>query len=312
VSRAPLPEVRGSRIAGLIERERALLLLRKQRARHVQLSFGEALIVTREGEGEQTEKKGDEEMAKKSDDQVLNKLARRGVSIGPIVTLRVGDAEGKGSDLLPCAIQPANRTLEVRSLKSDIEAAGSILVPILVAGPFRGKYETADGHRRITVARMLGWETIEARVVSGLTTEEIWRLVNGGKPQTGSNWFASWARWDSELDRSNWLAKLRPAYRRNIKKMIGIFGLARTIELGRGEYQLDPNIARTIEKLHAVCCSRLRDGAPTMRAIGEWLVSDLRRRRDMSDLAKMTTAKIWNRFAAAVKRRRPFPREEWS
>jgi len=62
VSRAPLPEVRGSRIAGLIERERALLLLRKQRARHVQLSFGEALIVTREGEGVQTEK-GDEEMA---------------------------------------------------------------------------------------------------------------------------------------------------------------------------------------------------------------------------------------------------------
>lgn len=72
---------------------------------------------------------------------------------------------------------PANRTTSkaVTGLKKKIEQAGEIIVPLIVTFD---NY-VADGHRRLTVAKELGLDSVPI-VRRNLNLADLWGILNGG------------------------------------------------------------------------------------------------------------------------------------
>ena len=299
MSRAPLPEVRGSRIAGLIERERALLLLRKQRARHVQLSFGEALIVTREGEGEQTEK-GDEEMASKKN---VNAVTTHTI----VVHI---------SQLVPCPLQPIGRTGDptIKALAEKLRAQGGIKVaPVVVPAP-RGKYMIADGHRRTAAARLNGFTEITVAVDdSGRPVEVVWAELNRTNVRiTGAHWFATWAL--CRGDRDEWLKHIPPTVAMNIRLIVKLIGLEDAVSQGLKEWS-DPQWAHWASELYGILSTKARKKCPSMNAIYRWIVAKGTTARSGQvrnwKLTMRNDAHSAEKFCTAILRSNDFPPEKW-
>lgn len=64
----------------------------------------------------------------------------------------------------------------LKNLKRSIEKAGEIIVPIIVTG----ENYIADGHRRVTIAKELGLETIKAIRKEHWTLADLWSMLNSG------------------------------------------------------------------------------------------------------------------------------------
>jgi len=305
MSRAPLPEVRGSRIAGLIERERALLLLRKQHARHVQLSFGEALIVTREGEGVQSEK-GESEMAKQS----VNNAVVTEQLVVPISALR------------PCALQPETRTgnvadgefaANIRAFADKITAEGGICSPPVVVPAGGGYFTTADGHRRIAAAVLMGNTHITVNVRRDKTAEVLWAELNrGSKRITGAMWFATWAK--CKGDRDEWLSHIPKSIAVNVRSIAAMIGKRAAVSLGEEEW-CDPQYATWARTLHGHLERHTKGGFPDMADIFRWMLVERGKR---SWQVRQWSATCRNdkhsaaKFVTAIRRGNDFPPERWT
>jgi hypothetical protein len=322
MSRAPLPEVRGSRIAGLIERERALLLLRKQRARHVQLSFGEALIVTREGEGVQTETKGDEEMSKKAEtkdgqgglSEVRKYLDGVGAEIDEDITMI------PVCDLRSVDAQPKARTgndARLSLLERDIASVGKVICPG-VCIESDNCYVLADGHRRTFVSAKLGFQYAPMLVVRGVQRGDVsrvarvlWGILNRGVcPMRGCFWFAAWGLIPRK-DRGEWLRMcVGDKVRANIRDVVDAVGLERAEGYAREEW-IDPSKIRLAKRIHRALVANEIAAPPTAGEIFSWLIS----KRNLNDMqvwvAKSCDKPSSRKLASAVRADRAFPREKW-
>ena len=67
-------------------------------------------------------------------------------------------------------IRPVHRDLEFYELKDAMEQQGQ-LVPLLVR-PWKGGHEVIDGHRRLVVADLLGWDEIDV-TSRGMTDKDV-------------------------------------------------------------------------------------------------------------------------------------------
>lgn len=91
--------------------------------------------------------------------------------------------EVKIEDLQPSPYNPHGRVKpdRIRGLVVDIEAAGGVIVPIVVTENVNGKgkkYTIIDGHRRWASARELKHTTINAIVVDASDPYDLWSDLN--------------------------------------------------------------------------------------------------------------------------------------
>ena len=101
-----------------------------------------------------------------------NVQEREGIGMGEAVLEYVSP-----HDLKFAPFQPQSRTEKkaLSKLRAAIDSAGRILVPLLVTG----NNEVADGHRRLSIALELGFETVPImRYDMGLA--DMWSNANSG------------------------------------------------------------------------------------------------------------------------------------
>lgn len=228
------------------------------------------------------------------------------------------------SDLVECGTQPkhrANRVDDDAAIVSLIRHSG-IIHPLWVVPDGNGKFIVADGHRRWKAATILGLACVPCMIYdTGMTAEELMIIANvGTDPFWPRDTFKGWAQ--SE-DKDTFLATLKrskPTMHSNISETIKIFGTNRTATLAIGG--LKPNCHTTVKRIRsalefAVAKSVRRNkdqsSIPTLRQIGEWIVSQ----------AAWTSMGVWLstrgpesttgtlRLLGCIQNGKPFPRSIW-
>ncbi|MBX3050830.1 MAG: ParB N-terminal domain-containing protein [Caldilineaceae bacterium] len=94
--------------------------------------------------------------------------------------------------------QPANRLEEKKlsSLKAEIVRAKRIIQPVVLTDTM----EVADGHRRITIAAELGWDSVPAIFEEGATDWLFSILNTGTMPFSAQQWGMAVATGDYRLE----------------------------------------------------------------------------------------------------------------
>lgn len=152
--------------------------------------------------------------------------------------------------------------LSLETLQAQIMAAGRILSPIHI-----GKDDVlADGHRRVAVAKELGWDAVPALIHPDTPADVLWVQLNAGAmPLTPSQWFAA-VYYGLPVD----IALMPMSIRRRIENLTDLLDretVARLIELGRSPTIIDT--ARFVTRY----CERGDDPAFLKRTI-MWFIDN--------------------------------------
>jgi hypothetical protein len=131
---------------------------------------------------------------------------------------------------------PPKRTYPVslEALKAQILAAGEILSPVHI-----GKDDIlADGHRRVAVAKELGWETVPAILHPDTPADRLWVQLNAASmPLSAPQWLAA-VYYGLPLDIELMPMSIRRRIE-NLSELLDREELSRLIELGRSPTIVD-------------------------------------------------------------------------
>lgn len=148
--------------------------------------------------------------------------------------------EVKIEDLQPSPFNPHGRVKpdRIRGLVADIEAAGGVIVPIVVMENLNGKgkkkYTIIDGHRRWVAARELKQTTINAIVVGDAENlYDLWSDLNRNPRKINQ------PEWMEVYHRGFPIDKIPHPIAKNILKLREVAGaelFAALVEKGRSPY----------------------------------------------------------------------------
>lgn len=184
------------------------------------------------------------------------------------------DVDSLVSNVLQSGDRTAPKALSV--LLADVEARGMQSFPVVFRLP-SGDYIVGDGHRRIAVARLLGWKTIKCIVIATsdyrVPKQAFIKHAKSTRNIRGKELFFAWGKADKRT-REEMLVD-SPSLRNNIAKMIRIFGQERTEELALSNTYADAVvslIAQVISLMEAQTDMQLPSSGrkTTKREIGEW------------------------------------------
>lgn len=218
----------------------------------------------------------------------------------------------------PNTVQPAGRTTPtaVRELLKNV-AAGRDLTPILVVpNPQRkGRYIIVDGHRRWTVATLLGFKTVKVTICTDVgTPEELFVIHNKSmRSMKGPDWFESWAR--GVESGKPVFAALPAAQRNDITRIVEWTSKEEAIALAMDGYS--PNIANTVCRILLATAVNLGSGKKLKNFEGgqvlRWLVKHNQQNAANAVINSMgkskTSAADLNRLMKCIKNDKPLPED---
>jgi hypothetical protein len=207
-------------------------------------------------------------------------------------------------DGAPC--QPHSRETDTAllSLRKIIERDGHIKKALDVV-PDRSRYTIADGHRRVTISRALGFLKVPCVIHHGVSVSEIpdlWADLNRTKTVNAQQWAEMWFRSDGSAD-----SRMPPGPKNNLAACIRIWGHGhfRSLVLERG---VSPSVVHVLQQIRIRVEQCPSVGKVTEKEIGNWLI-DFKMQNTVNSIfngSMRVPHAVLKKIVSCIKNGRPF------
>lgn len=201
------------------------------------------------------------------------------------------------------SVQPDKRTegSQIQELRESIEATGVILPPVVMRNSKRpGRFIRLDGHRRDTVAELLGVERVQCLVLEsedGQDASAMFFIANCfTRPVSAGERINAWAKTPAK-QRATALKHMRKAQAKQIDSVVGLLGEDLATELALDNRAL-ASLGKCVRSISSWCEARGYD-MPSKRRTAKWLI-EFRALRLIDSVARNPTSKATEGVVNAI------------